>query len=190
MTDYLVRASALQGIRSTVEQLGGDGLAVLQRTGLSDAAQDPESWVSYRSFLLTLEEAARATDCPHFGLLLSREQDIGILGVVGFVIQQAADVRTALRELSMHLAHHNQGATLSFKVEQGIAHWSFTCKLDGYAPMWQQSDLVAGIGVNLMRLFVPRRGHPIQCTSRMHLRATYAPIKNVLTALSFLTGTP
>ncbi len=154
MTDYLVRASALQGVRPTVEELGGDTDALLHRTGLDGAAQNPDSWISYRSFLLLLDEAARATKCPHFGLRLSQHQDLGVLGTVGFVIQQAPDLRTALRELSIHLAHHNQGAKVSLKVEDGIAQWSFTCKLEGYAPVKQQGDLAAGIGVNLMRLLL------------------------------------
>ena len=152
MTDYLVRASALQGIRATVEELGGDADTLLRRTGLIEAEQDPDSWFSYRSYLLLLEEAARATGCQHFGLRLSKQQDIGILGALGFVVQQAPDLRTALRELATHFVHHNQGATLSLSVENGVAYWRFTCKLDGYAPMWQQSDLVAGIGIDLMRL--------------------------------------
>ena len=152
MTDYLVRGSALQGIRTTVEELGGDADTLFRRTGLTEAEQAPDSWFSYRSYLLLLEEAARSTNCQHFGLRLSQQQDIGILGALGFVIQQAPDLRTALRELSTHFVHHNQGATVSLSVDDGIAYWRFTSKLGGYAPMWQQSDLVAGIGIDLMRL--------------------------------------
>jgi AraC-like DNA-binding protein len=37
-------------------------------------------------------------------------------------------------------------------VQDGIAQWCFTCKLEGYAPVRQQSYLAAGIGINLMRL--------------------------------------
>lgn len=152
MTDYLVRASSLQGIRSTVEELGGDVNALLLRIGLAEAELEPDAWISYRSFLLLLEEAAKVTDCPYFGLRLSRHQDIGILGAVGFVMQQAPDLRTALRELAIHFAHHNQGATLSLNVEKGMAHWQFRCKLEGFAPMRQQGDLAAGIGVGIMHL--------------------------------------
>ncbi len=152
MSDYLVRASALKGVRHTVTELGGDFDALLHLTGLVTAEQDPDSWISYRSFLLLIEEAARVTHCPHFGLLLSKQQDIGILGAVGFVIRAAPDLRTALRELAIHFAHHNQGATVSLKVEQDIAQWCFTCKLEGFAPMRQQSGLAAGIGVDLIRL--------------------------------------
>ena len=152
MSDYLVRASALQGVRPTVEELGGNADALLSRTGLASAEREPDAWISYRSFLLLLEEAARDNRCPYFGLRLSRHQDISILGAVGFVMQQAPDLRTALRELSIHFAHHNQGATTSLTVEGDVAQWRFNCKLDGLAPIRQQSDLVAGIGVDMMRL--------------------------------------
>ena len=152
MNDYLVRGSALQGIRAAVEELGGDADALLLRTGLIEAEQESDSWYSYRSHLLLLEEAARSTGCQHFGLLLSQRQDVEILGVVGFVIRQAPNLGTALRELATYFVHHNQGAVVSLTVENDVAIWRFTSKLNSYSPMWQQSDLVAGIGVDLMRL--------------------------------------
>lgn len=160
MTDCLVRASALQGIRATVEELGGDADALLRRTALLEMEQDPQSWFSYRNYLLLLEEAARSTACPHFGLRLSQRQDVGMFGALGFVIQQAPDLRTALRELSTLFVHHNQGGIISLTVEDGMAYWRYDCKLGGYAPMWQQSDLAAGIGVDLMRLLLKSNWSP------------------------------
>ena len=154
MADYLVRASALQGIRATVEDLGGDAVELLKRAGLSEAELDPEAWISYRRFLLLLDDAARTTNCPHFGLQLSRQLDIGILGTLGFIIQQAPDLRTALRELAAHFAYHNQGAHVALKEEAGLAQWSFTCKLEGEVPISQQAGLVAGIGTDLFRLLL------------------------------------
>lgn len=151
MSDYLVRASALTGIRATIEELGGDADGLLQRLGLEAVAVDPDSWISYPGFLMLLDEASRATGCPHFGLRLSQHQDVGILGALGFVIQQAPDLRTALRELITHFSFHNQGADISLHVDGGLASWQFSCKLEGELPTWQQEDLVAGIGVDLMR---------------------------------------
>jgi AraC-like DNA-binding protein len=160
MADYLVRASALQGIRATVEELGGNAAELFKEAGLSNAELDPESWISYRRFLLLLEEAARTTNCPHFGLQLSRQQDISILGTLGFIIQQAPDLRTALRELAVHFAHHNQGAHITLKEEAGLVHWSFTCKLEGEAPISQQAGLVTGIGIDLFRLLLHKTWSP------------------------------
>lgn len=152
MQNYQVRGSALEGVRATIDTLGGDGEGVLSRAGLLDAERDPHYWFPYHRLLLLLENAAQATQCPHFGLQLSRQQGINILGPVGFVIRQAPDLRTALRQLIVHFAHHNQGAHVSLNVEEGLALWGFSCKLEGHAPLRQQYDLVAGIGVNLMRL--------------------------------------
>ena len=149
--DYLVRASAITGIRATITGLGGDADDLLARAGLLDLEKDPEAWFSYQRFLLLLEDAARATRCPHFGLELAREQGITELGPVGFVIQQAPDVRSALRELTSYFHHYNQGATVSLRTDADKAVWQFNCKLDGKLPLHQQEDLAAGIGVNLLR---------------------------------------
>lgn len=160
MSDYLVRGSALVGVRATIEELGGDADGLLRELGLVDAEQIPESWISYRSFLTLLERASQATRCPHFGLLLSRRQDVGILGALGFVIQQAPDVHTGLGELITHFAYHNQGADISLSVEQGVAALRFSCKLEGELPVGQQEDLVAGIGVDLLRLLYRSHWNP------------------------------
>lgn len=152
MTNYLVRASAMESVRETITRLGGSADEVLSRAGLSGMERDPEAWLSYQQFLLMLEDSARATNCPHFGLELGNTQGINALGPVGFVIQQAPNLRTALRELSRHFAHHNQGAIVSLRVEGGKARWLFNCKLEGKAPVRHQEDLACGIGVSLLRL--------------------------------------
>jgi AraC-like DNA-binding protein len=151
----------MRGIRETIEELGGDADEVFRVAEVKSALPDPDAWMSYRTFLLLLEQCARATQCRTFGLELSRRQDLGILGAVGFAIQQAPDVRTALRELSTHIRHHNQGADLALLSEDDMAHWVFTSKLEGLAPVWQQADLVAGIGINIMRLFLGQHWFPV-----------------------------
>ena len=152
MDDFLVKASVLSGVRATIEELGGDADASFKRTGLSDVDLNPELWISYRSFLLLLEDASQATNCPHFGLQLSRHQDISIFGALGFVMKQARDLRAAVTEMSTYFMHHSQGGNVSLTVEDGVAQWRFTCKLEGKAPTRQQDDLAAGNAFNLMRL--------------------------------------
>ncbi len=150
MSDYLVRASALEGFRETVTELGGNPDAILAAGGLMGMESDPEAWISYTAYLNLLEHTARELDCIHFGLHLSRRQDINILGAVGFIIQQAPDIRTALQELNKYFDHHNQGAIVTTNIEQGILNWTFTSKPQQDAPMYQQSDLVAGISAKVM----------------------------------------
>ncbi len=71
-------------------------------------------------------------------------------------MRQAPDVRTALSELSAYFNHHNQGATVAANVEGDKVLWSFTPRPNLHAPLAQQTDLVVGIAVNIMRLLSPR----------------------------------
>ena len=161
MTGYLVRASALEGFDELVRHLGGDPDPLRRAQGLQTGPLAPDSWISYRAFIDLLESAAASMDCPHFGLSLSRRQDIGILGTVGFVIREAPDVRTALQELSQYLTLHNQGAEVSLMVDGDTAQLSFRVKLPGHVRVTQQLDLVLGVGVNIMRLLCGRQWHPL-----------------------------
>ncbi len=160
MTEYLVRASALEGYDELVTELGGDPAALRARAGISLDELAYDSWISYRAFVKLLELSAEQLQCPHFGLSLSRLQDISILGSVGFVMREAPDVATALFELSKYFALHNQGAEVTLKLEQEIASLCFESKLPGDIGMGQQLDLVVGIGMNIMRLLCGKRWNP------------------------------
>lgn len=151
-TDYLVRASSLSGVRQTIQALGTDPEPLLQRAGLAHINPEEDTWMSYRTYLLLLEEASHVTQCPHFGLELSSNQDIGILGALGFVMQQAPDIGTALREFTRYFSYHNQGAQLELSVENGLATWRFRCKLEGQIPVRQEMELAVGLGLDLVRI--------------------------------------
>ena len=160
MSEYLVRASALEGFAETVTALGGDPTALLAAVGIPIDIKDPEAWVSYAAMLQLLELAAEETACPHFGLELSRHQGPNMLGIVGFVLQQAPDVGTALAGLARHFAHHNQGAEVSLEIKDGIALLGFRVKDRTLVSSHQQYDLSVGVGVNIMRLLCGRQWVP------------------------------
>ena len=160
MTEFLVRASALEGFDDLVRDLGGDPGILRSSAGLPTTAVAPDSWISYRAFLNLLEYSAETLNCLHFGLLLSRQQGINILGTVGFVMREAPDVITALGELSKYFAHHNQGADVILSIESGLAYLRFESKMPGSVPMRQQMDLVLGVGLNIMRMLCGKRWNP------------------------------
>ena len=151
MAEYLVRAAALEGFDDVVRDLGEDPAKLRRQVNLPADVADPDSWISYRAFLQLLELAALRTGCDHFGLLLSRHQDISMLGSVGFIMRQAPDVRTALVELRRYFAHHNQGGEIVIRVEEGYAMLGYEGKLANVG-MRQQADLAVGIGKNLLQL--------------------------------------
>ncbi len=160
MSDYLVRGSALEGYDRLVLELGGDPATLRRQAGIDPGELPQDSWISYRAFLTLLENSARSLDCPLFGLNLSRYQDIGILGTVGFVMREAPDVGTALSELSRYFSLHNQGGEVNLSVHGNVASISFEQKLPGLVGTTQQLDLVLGIGLKLMRLLCGQDWNP------------------------------
>jgi AraC-like DNA-binding protein len=184
MKEYLLRASALEGYAETVTGLGGDPDALLGEVGLPTAVEDPDAWISYRAWLQLLELSAERLGCQHFGLELAQHQSPDILGIVGFIMREAPDVRTALLELRRHFAQHNQGGSIALEVEGDIAYWSFTIKESSLADSRQQYALVLGLGASIMRLLCgpnwqPTAGylvHPAPPDTRPFRRLMNCPV--------------
>lgn len=158
--EYLIRAVALENYDTVVEKLGGKPAALMRAVGLPHPIVEPESWISYRRFLHLLEHSAHALDCPHFGLLLSRQQGLNALGTVGLIMQQAGSVGSALQQLVEYHSFHNQGGEVVLNADRGRAVLSFRERITGHVPWHQQIDLAAGIAVNVMRLLCARQWAP------------------------------
>ncbi len=141
----------MEGFSETVIALGGDPDQLIRDSGVPAELSDPDAWMPYANWLRLLENAALATNCPHFGLEFSRRQSTDILGTVGFVMQQAPTVGDALRELSRHFAQHNQGADVTMAIEDGLVLLGFQVRSIDDIGVRQQQYLAVGIGVNLMR---------------------------------------
>jgi AraC-like DNA-binding protein len=101
----MVRVGVLAGFEQQVRELHGDPGAVLRMVGLDDdylVSRHEEDFMSYDLAESILHEAAVATACPHFAALLGTRHDMGVMGPVGYLMQQSSDVGTALQELSDH----------------------------------------------------------------------------------------
>ncbi|MFT5482112.1 MAG: AraC-like DNA-binding protein [Halieaceae bacterium] len=180
MIEYMVRASVLDGYRELVASLDGDANALLSASGVTTAPLQADDWIAYSSFLTLLELSAKTLNCQHFGLLLSREQGINVLGPVGFVMAQAPDIRTALAELSKYFAHHNQGAYINLTVDDGLARWSFESRIGHAFPTIQQSDLAMGIGINIMSLLCGSQWAPKAAYSTRSRPENIRPFRELL----------
>ncbi len=166
MSKFLVRAAALQGFEETVTELGGSLALFDTEFDIPYLVNRPEDWISYPAWLQLLDDAAQRLQCPHFGLLMGQKQDIGLLGTVGFIVQQAPTIGEALKDLTLYFNHHNQGAMVSARIEQGTLMWTFDYKPQLRAPLTQQSDLVAAVAVKVMQSLSNQRWLP---------RAIYLP---------------
>ncbi|GAB0108274.1 AraC family transcriptional regulator [Nocardia sp. JMUB6875] len=107
------RAASLRGYRELVDELGGEGEALLRRFGISlEAIDSDEALVPAESLGWALEIAAAELDCPDFGLRLAGRQDSECLGLLGVAVTTAATAGDALACITRFIAIQHEGISL------------------------------------------------------------------------------
>ncbi|WP_040811758.1 AraC family transcriptional regulator [Nocardia concava] len=107
------RTAAMRGYRELVDELGGDGEAMLGRFGITlEAVASDDALAPAESLGWALEIAATELDCPDFGLRLAARQDSDVLGLLGVATTTAATVGDALACASRFMAVQHEGVAL------------------------------------------------------------------------------
>lgn len=131
---------------------GVDARALLAEIGLApDHFDDPENVVSFATLGAVLGRCAEQSNCDHFGLRVGERSGLSRLGTVGYLVQSAPDVRTALTELSEYLHIHDDGAIITLAVTDARATLAYTLLADGIESSGQILDAAIAIGHNIMR---------------------------------------
>jgi AraC-like DNA-binding protein len=98
------------GLPALIRELGHDPAPMLQAAGLEEANfRKPENRIPADRLGRLIAMAAQATGRPDIGLLLADRFRPANLGLVGLVMSEGPDVRTALRNL-VRMMHYNSGA--------------------------------------------------------------------------------
>jgi AraC-like DNA-binding protein len=114
----LVRAGALTNYIEVARHLSFDPQPLLKRVGISKAMlEDPERLISARAAMTLLEQSARLTKCPTFGLRMAELRQISDFGVVGLLLSHQRTLGAALETLIQyrHLLKLNE--TLVMRIE-------------------------------------------------------------------------
>ena len=149
-----VRLAAVGGFPALVRKLGGDPALILTETGLPGSFfedQSPDDFMGYEQVEKLLQKAAELTKCPHFGALLGSQQTIGLLGIIGYVMQQSSNVRIALEQLIDHFSLHVKGGSI---LELGVAgdYAMFSYKVTGdFKEVNQTNELAIAEAIVVLR---------------------------------------
>ena len=109
--EQTVRIGGTMWIPDVLRQLGQDPADVLAAVGLDQKLfDDPDRLISYAARGRLMRHCAARTDCEHFGLLVGQRGGLHSLGMVGFLIKNCADVRSALHTLARHFHLHTSAA--------------------------------------------------------------------------------
>ena len=153
----MVRASGIRGYVATMRGLGVDPLPLLRRHRISPASlDDDDALLSLRSAVHLLEASAAEADCPDLGLRISQHQDIGVLGPLGVVMQNAATAKEAVLYASRLLFLQSPGLKLVFNDKSplidGAVELVFEVHLEGHPAQRQTIDLCLGTTHAITRL--------------------------------------
>ncbi|MEV6554525.1 AraC family transcriptional regulator ligand-binding domain-containing protein [Nocardia sp. NPDC051756] len=149
----LTRAAVLRGYPALVDDLGGDGAALLDRLGIGAAAVDSDdAVVSSEAVGWALEIAAAELGCPDFGLRLAGRQVGAVSGPLAVAVANAATVGALIACASRFLFTQHTGISLVLvaDAQPGMVAINFRDpgETNGFA---QGVDLGAGIIHRVLR---------------------------------------
>ncbi len=158
-----VRIAVIDGFSDLVGKTGGDPALILSKSGLPTSFfedHSPDDFIGYEQVETLLQTAAEITNCPYFGALLGSQQTIGLLGIIGYVMQQSSNARIALDQLIDHLSLHIKGGSVA---ELDIAgdHAMVSYKVTGdFKEVRQTNELALAETMVVLRAILGDRWKP------------------------------
>mgnify|MGYP001821968756 CR=1 FL=1 len=176
--DALVRVGPLMGLPRLLSDLGQDPAPVFREAGFDVRRfSDPDSKVPFIPASRLLARCVAATDCDQLGLLLGKHAEPSSLGVAGFMLRSAPDVRTALEGLVQHLALHDQGGDIVLKTRGDRTIFGYAIHLPGVQATDQIYDLSVTITVKIMRSLCGADWHPDEILLSRRAPSDLAPYR-------------
>jgi AraC-like DNA-binding protein len=147
-----VRLAPIAPLPAILREYGVAPRPLLAAHGLDEAAfADHDRPLAFVTIGALLVAAARATACPHLGILLGQRADASTLGAVGFLMASAPDVRTALAALVANLDLHDRGAAPYLEVSGKTAMLGYSIHLPDITGSEIMYDTALAVGWNLLR---------------------------------------
>ena len=147
-----VRVQPFMHIARTIAELGADPGQVFADVGIpAELFDNPENSISFQAIGILAEHCLAATRCPHFGLLVGAGAAGNPLGMLSEVMQQCADVGTAIAYFQQNLHLHDRGAMATRFVDGKVASLGYIL-FDAQGPVVDQIyDGAMTIALGLMR---------------------------------------
>ena len=150
-------------IPGVLQQFGHDPKPLLRRVGLSlKQLGNPETIVPLATIGRLLALCAEVCDCPHFGLLVGQQVPATALGVLGYTIQNASDVDTALSNLIRYRGLNDRGAFITLERDGVLARLQYSIINHNVAGADQICDCAIAIGCNILRALCGRNWSPTE----------------------------
>ncbi len=148
----VVRVGPLMGLPQLLRDLGHDPAEIPGREGRVAASfSDPDQQISFVLAGRLLARCVAKTGCAHLGLLLGQRIQGSALGLPGFLLHTAPDVRTALEDLVRYFDLHDRGAMLTLDTRGPAVQLGYAIYLPDVPAAEQIYDLSIAVECNIMR---------------------------------------
>jgi AraC-like DNA-binding protein len=110
----IIRASAWDGFRELVTELGGCADDILAAAHITaDMLVEPDRYLPLRAFIDSQEIAAKRLGRPDFGLMFGQHQNLSALGALSIAILNSPTARESIEICTRYLYIHNPSATMT-----------------------------------------------------------------------------
>lgn len=147
-----VRVAPLMSIPNILWEFGCDPEPIFEAAGLStEQFTQPENEISFVLGSKLLEGCVEATGCDHFGLMIGERTTTSSLGVTGFMMRFAPNIRTALKALIDHLELHDKGGAPTLAIDGDVVQLGYFVYQPGTCAIDCIYDLSLNFICNIMR---------------------------------------
>jgi AraC-like DNA-binding protein len=151
-----VRVGGPQFAPAVLRQLGADPAAVFAEAGIDLALfEDPENLLPLAAVGRLAALCAERTGCPHFGLLVGAQGQLGTFGLAGLLAKHSPDVGSALRSLVQAMRWHVHGVTVSLVEDGDVVLLTFDVRLSGEGVLQVEDGSMAHLFNSLRDLCGP-----------------------------------
>ena len=147
-----VRVGPITAIPDVLATLGFSLEDVMSAAGMDpEIFDDPDKLISFKSRVHLLNICRNLTDCEHFGLLVGQQASLPAFGIIGYLVLNSPDVKTALQGLVHHLHLHAQGSLVVSEDDGDIAFLGYSIYEENIEASGQLVDAAVAIAHNFMR---------------------------------------
>lgn len=179
----MVRIAPLITIPDLLKEYGVRPEPIFEGVGIAMSDFDnPENLVPFTKACALFKACAQATACPHFGLLVGQRGGASSLGAISFLVRNAPDVDTALRDLVANLDLHDRGASAFLEVTDDVAAIGYEIHEKGLPGTDEVYDTALAIGCNIMRALCGPDWQPAEVLLRRDLPEDARPYESFFRA--------
>ena len=160
-----MRIGVATTLPNVLRDLGIAPEALFPLEGVSvDLFADPDNAIPFANFCGLFSRCKEATGRDDLGLLVCEKAGASDLGLVGFLLMQAPDVRTALGDLVRYLHHSDRGAVPFMTVQDGLVGLGYSIHEPNLPGTEQMYDGALAVGRNIMRGVCGAQWTPLEVT--------------------------